>query len=161
MTSNSIINGKEKNKEYKRGEVYLVRFDKIKQKEKNTEIKEPHPAVIISNEWINNKSKRVIVVPFTSTIKPFYESWEVYSNFGNKKGKIMCDQIRSIDKKDRIRKKLGTLDPKTFQEVEEKVLEVLELTKSLSNKQLLNELARRIKDKEIDWESILTSIEEK
>jgi mRNA-degrading endonuclease toxin of MazEF toxin-antitoxin module len=31
----------------------------------------------------------------------------------------MCDQIRSIDKKDRIGKKLGILDPKTFQEVEE------------------------------------------
>jgi PemK-like, MazF-like toxin of type II toxin-antitoxin system len=62
----------------------------------------------------------------------------------------MCDQVRSIDKKDRLIKKLGTLDPKTFKEVEEKLLEVLLLTKSLSNKQLLNELARRIKEKEID-----------
>jgi hypothetical protein len=35
---------------YKRGEVHLIRFDKIKKSEKNTEIKEPHPAVIISNE---------------------------------------------------------------------------------------------------------------
>jgi mRNA-degrading endonuclease toxin of MazEF toxin-antitoxin module len=73
MTSIAIISNK-KDKEYKRGEVYLVRFDKIKKKEKNTEIKEPHPAVIISNEWINKGSKRVIVVPLTSTLKPFYES---------------------------------------------------------------------------------------
>jgi PemK-like, MazF-like toxin of type II toxin-antitoxin system len=62
----------------------------------------------------------------------------------------MCDQVRSIDKKDRLIKKLGTLDSKTFREVEEKLLEVLLLTKSLSNKQLLNELARRIKEKAID-----------
>ena len=152
---------KEKNDgKYKRGEVHLIRFDEIKKSEKNTEIKEPHPAVIISNDWINDKSTRIIVVPLTHTIKPFYESWEVYSNFNNEKGKIMCDQVRSIDKKDRWIKKLGTLDLKTFKEVEEKVLEVLLLTKSLSNNQLLNELARRIREKEIDWESILAGIEE-
>lgn len=156
-----VVFKKEKNNwEFKRGEVYLIRFDELNKKAKNTEIKEPHPAVIISNEWINRKSKRIIVVPFTKTTKPFYESWEVYSNFNNQKGKIMCDQIRSIDKKDRWIKKLGTLNPKTFKEVEEKILAVLELTKSLSNQQLLHELARRIKDKEIDWENILAEIEE-
>ena len=155
------IKPKEKNeREYKRGEVHLIRFDKIKKSEKNTEIKEPHPAVIISNEWINSKSTRIIVVPLTHTIKPLYESWEVYSNFNNEKGKIMCDQVRNIDKKDRIIKKLGILDSKTFKEVEEKLLEVLSLTKILSNQQLLKELDRRIKEKEIDWESILAGIEE-
>ena len=102
MTSTAIINNKKNDQEYKRGEVHLIRFDKIKKNEKNTEIKEPHPAVIISNDWINDKSTRIIVVPLTHTIKPFYESWEVYSNFNNQKGKIMCDQVRSIDKKARL-----------------------------------------------------------
>ncbi|RHZ36476.1 type II toxin-antitoxin system PemK/MazF family toxin [endosymbiont GvMRE of Glomus versiforme] len=148
----------------KRGEVYLTRFDPLKKGKfkkivKNTEIKDPHPAVVISNNIQNQKSSRITVVPFTHTLKPFYESWEVYSNFNNEKGKIMCDQVKNIDKK-RIIKHLGTLDPKTLKEVERKILDGLELIKSLANEQLLLELARRIKTKELDWEKILAKIEE-
>jgi mRNA-degrading endonuclease toxin of MazEF toxin-antitoxin module len=63
----------------KRGEVYLIRFDplkkgKFKSKVKNTEIKDPHPAVVISNNIQNQKSSRITVVPLTHTLKPFYES---------------------------------------------------------------------------------------
>jgi mRNA interferase MazF len=150
--------------EVKRGEVYLIRFDplkksKLKKVVKNTEIKEPHPAVVISNNIQNQKSSRITVVPLTHTLKPFYESWEVYSYFNKEKGKIMCDQVKNIDKK-RIIKQLGTLDLKTLQEVERKILDGLELIKSLANEQLLLELARRIKAKELDWEKILANIEE-
>src|SRR5438132_10872422 len=137
-----------------RGEVYLIRFDplmkgKFQKIIKNTEIKDPHPAVVISNNIQNQKSSRITVVPLTHTLKPFYESWEVYSNFNNEKGKIMCDQVKNIDKK-RIIKHLGTLNSKTLKEVERKILDSLELIKSLANEQLLSELVRRIKDKEID-----------
>ncbi|CAG8798679.1 18152_t:CDS:2 [Gigaspora margarita] len=138
----------------RRGEVYLIRFDplkkgKFKKVVKNTEIKDPHPAVAISNDIQNQKNSRITVVPLTHTLKPFYESWEVYSNFNHQKGKVMCDQVKNIDKK-RIIKHLGKLDPKTMKEVESKILDSLELIKSLANEQLLLELARRIKDKEID-----------
>jgi len=71
----------------------------------------------------------------------------------------MCDQLKNIDKK-RIIKHLGTLDPKNLKEVERKILDSLELIKSLANEQLLLELARRIKVKELDWEKILASIGE-
>ena len=138
----------------KRGEVYLIRFDplikgKFKKIVKNTEIKDPHPAVVISNDIQNQKSSRITVVPLTHTLKPFYEGWEVYSNFNNEKGKIMCDQVKNIDKQ-RIIKHLGTLDPKTLKEVESKILDSLELINSLANEQLIMELVRRIKGKEID-----------
>ena len=128
-----------------RGEVYLIRFDplmkgKFKRIIKNTEIKDPHPAVVISNS-------RITVAPLTHTLKPFYEGWEVC--FNNEKGKVMCDQVKNIDKQ-RIIKHLGTLDPKTLKEVERKILDNLELIKSLTNEQLLLELVRRIKDKKID-----------
>src|SRR4051794_7042983 len=144
----------EKKIEVKRGEVYLIRFDplvkgKFKKIVKNTEIKDPHPAVVISNDIQNLKSSRITVVPLTHTLKPFYESWEVYCNFNNEKGKIMCDQVKNIDKQ-RIKKHLGKLDPKTLKEAERKILDGLELIKSLSNEQLLLELARRIKNKELD-----------
>jgi len=150
--------------EVRRGEVYLIRFDplikgKFKKNIRNTEIKDPHPAVVISNDIQNKKSSRITVVPFTHTLKPFYESWEVYSNFNNEKGKIMCDQVKNIDKQ-RIIKHLGSLDLKTMKEVERKVLVGLELINSLTNEQLLLELAHRIKVKELDWEKILASIGE-
>ena len=156
--------GSEKKIEVKRGEVYLIRFDPVKKskfrkKVINTEIKDPHPAVIISNDIQNKKSSRITVAPLTHTLKTFYESWEVYSNFNNEKGKIMCDQVKNIDKK-RIIKHLGTLDSKTLKEVERKILDGLELINSLSNEQLLLELARRIKTKELDWEKNLAKIEE-
>lgn len=154
MVSLKIKLSRNKKIEAKRGEVYLIRFDPLKKDKfkrtiKNTEIKDPHPAVIISNDIQNQKSNRITVVPFTHTLKPFYEGWEVYSNFNNQKGKIMCDQVKNIDK-NRIIKHLGTLDPKTFKEVERKILDSLELIKTISNEQLLIELTRRIKDKEID-----------
>lgn len=155
---------KDKKIEAKRGEVYLIRFDPLKKGKfqsriKNTEIKDPHPAVVISNDIQNKKSSRITVVPLTHTTKPFYESWEVYSNFNQQKGKIMCDQVKNIDKQ-RIIKHLGTLDLKTMREVERKVLDGLELIKSLTSEQLLLELARRVKDKEVDWERILANIGE-
>ncbi|CAI2194118.1 11691_t:CDS:2, partial [Funneliformis geosporum] len=92
------------------------KFSKFKKIVKNTEIKDPHPAVVISNDLQNQKSSRITVVPLTHTLKPFYEG---------------------------IIKHLGTFDLKTRQEVERKVLEGLELVKSLSSEQLLLELARR------------------
>jgi hypothetical protein len=61
----------------------------------------------------------------------------------------MCDQVKNINKQ-RIIKHLGTLDSKTPKEAERKILDGLELIKSLDNEQLLLELARRIKVKEID-----------
>ena len=63
----------------KRGEVYLIRFDPLKKGKfkkivKNTEIKDPHPAVVISNNIQNSKSSRITVIPLTHTLKPFYEN---------------------------------------------------------------------------------------
>src|SRR6266516_354415 len=90
-----VIKLKETKKiEAKRGEVYLIRFDPLKKGKfqkiiKNTEIKDPHPAVVISNNIQNRKSSRITVVPLTHALEPFYESWEVYSNFNNEKGKIL------------------------------------------------------------------------
>src|SRR2546423_12080823 len=126
MVSIKIKSSKKKKVEAKRGEVYLIRFDplkkgKFKLRVKNTEIKNPHPAVVMSNDTQNKKSNRITVVPLTHTLKPFYEGWEIYSNFNNEKGKIMCDQVKNIDK-NRIIEHLGTLDLKTLKEVERKVL---------------------------------------
>jgi hypothetical protein len=61
----------------------------------------------------------------------------------------MCDQVKNIDK-NRIIKHLGTLGSQTLKEVERKILDGLELIKAVSNEQLLLELTRRVKAKELD-----------
>ena len=55
MISIKVKTSKKKKIEARRGEVYLIRFDplirgKIQPRIKNTEIKEPHLAVVISND---------------------------------------------------------------------------------------------------------------
>lgn len=79
MVSIKTKTQKEKKIEVKRGEVYLIHFDPLKKSKfqprfKNTEIKDPHPAVVISNDIQDEKSSRITVVPLTHTLKPFYES---------------------------------------------------------------------------------------
>jgi mRNA interferase MazF len=88
----------------KRGDIFWVKFDK---KSVGTEIRKPRPAVIISNDWQNEVSKRVIVLPLSTNTKKVYYPIELLIN----NGKIMCDQVKSIDKQ-RLGDKMGQLDNK-------------------------------------------------
>ena len=103
----------------KRGEIYWVKFDK---KGVGTEIKKPRPAVIVSNDWQNEVSKRVIVLPFSTKIKKVYYPIELLIE----SGKIMCDQVKSIDKQ-RLGDKLGELEPKIMLKVDEILVKLFAL----------------------------------
>jgi mRNA-degrading endonuclease toxin of MazEF toxin-antitoxin module len=46
---------------------------------------------------------------------------------GNKKGKIMVDQIRSFDKEKRLVKKIGTLPPEIMEQAEQILRKLTEL----------------------------------
>ena len=109
----------EKIKIVKRGEIYWVKFDK---KSVGTEIRKPRPAVIVSNEWQNEVSKRVIVLPFSTKTKKVYYPIELLI----KTGKIMCDQVKSIDKQ-RLGDKLGELDKETMLKVDEILVKLFAL----------------------------------
>ena len=102
----------------KRGEIYWVKFDK---KSVGTEIRKPRPAVIVSNDWQNEVSKRVIL-PFSTKIEKVYYPIELLI----KTGKIMCDQVKSIDKQ-RLGDKLGELDEKTMLKVDEVLVKLFAL----------------------------------
>ena len=72
------------------GDIYWVRFGKTV----GTEICDPHPAVIISNNWQNEKGSRVVVLPMSSKIDKIYP-FDVYvgkviANY--KESKIICEQ---------------------------------------------------------------------
>lgn len=103
----------------KRGEFYWVKFDK---KSVGTEIRKSRPAVIVSNDWQNEVSKRVIVLPFSTKTEKVYYPIELLI----KSGKIMCDQVKSIDKQ-RLGDKMGELDEKTMLKIDEILIKLFSL----------------------------------
>ena len=87
----------------KQFEIYLVNLDPTV----GSEIKKSRPAVIVSPDAMNKILNTVIVAPITST-QNGYPS-RVASNLGSKKGEIVLDQLRAVDKI-RLAKKLGKAD---------------------------------------------------
>jgi mRNA interferase MazF len=68
---------------------------------------------------MNRHIRTVIVAPMTTAGKDY--PTRVRCQFENKKGQIVLDQIRTIDKA-RLLKKLGTIDP----EIQLEVISVLQ-----------------------------------
>ncbi|MCF8081364.1 MAG: type II toxin-antitoxin system PemK/MazF family toxin [Desulfobacterales bacterium] len=94
----------------KRFDVYLISLDPTV----GSEIKKTRPCLIVSPDEMNRHIRTVIVAPMT-TVKKDYPT-RVNCVFRKKKGQIVLDQIRTIDKT-RLVKRLGTLDSKSQPEV--------------------------------------------
>lgn len=86
----------------KRFDVFLISLDPTK----GSEIKKTRPCLVISPNEMNRHIRTVIVAPMTSTIKNY--PTRVTTTFEEKKGQIVLDQIRTVDKQ-RLIKKLGTI----------------------------------------------------
>ncbi len=93
-----------------RFDVYLINLDPTV----GSEIQKTRPCVIISPDEMNRHIRTVIVAPMTKAAKNY--PTRVTCRFKKKKGQIVLDQIRTIDKT-RLIKKLGTIDPETQLEV--------------------------------------------
>ncbi len=85
-----------------RFDVYLISLDPTK----GSEIKKTRPCLIISPNEMNRHIRTVIVAPMTSTIKKY--PTRVTTTFQKKRGQIVLDQIRTVDKQ-RLIKKLGII----------------------------------------------------
>jgi mRNA interferase MazF len=85
-----------------RFEVYLISLDPTK----GSEIKKTRPCLVISPNEMNRHIRTVIIAPMTSTIKNYPS--RVTTIFQKKRGQIVLDQIRTVDKR-RLIKKLGTI----------------------------------------------------
>lgn len=99
----------------KRGDVYLVNLDPTLGKE----IKKTRPAVVVQNNVFNRYSPLAIVCPITSTLilgitKVLVEAGQSGLDHNST---ILAQQIRCIDKQ-RLVKKLGSLDEETIAEVD-------------------------------------------
>ena len=102
-------------KSVRRFEVRLISLDPAK----GSEIRKTRPCLIISPDEMNKHIRTVIIAPMTSTIKNY--PTRVTTTFQGKRGQIVLDQIRTVDK-GRLIKNLGSIS----KAAEEKVLRVLQ-----------------------------------
>lgn len=97
----------------KRGDIFWVDFDPAK----STEIQKKRPALVFSHDIMNENYSRVIVAPITSNLKKVYSFEYSIKTDPNVKGKIMFDQMRSIDKS-RLGKKIGSMSFNDMNEID-------------------------------------------
>ena len=86
-----------------RFEIYLVSLDPTQ----GHEIRKTRPCVVISPDEMNHHIGTVIVAPMTTKGREY--PTRVPVNFQRKKGQVVLDQIRTVDKT-RLVKRLGKLD---------------------------------------------------
>jgi len=98
-----------------RFEIYIVSLDPTR----GSEIKKTRPCVVISPDEMNHNINTVIVAPMTSSSKNY--PTRVPIEFQGKKGQIVLDQIRTVDKT-RLTNKIGRVKQATY----EKVLTILQ-----------------------------------
>ena len=88
-----------------RFDVYLINLDPTI----GSEIQKTRPCLVISPDEMNRNIRTVIIATMTSVQKDY--PTRVTCTFRKKQGQIVLDQIRTVEK-ERLIKKLGTIDPK-------------------------------------------------
>lgn len=102
--------------ELKQYQVILVNLDPTI----GSEMKKTRPAVIISPNEMNKYLQTIVIAPMTSSSKSYPTRVEI--DFEMKKGTIVLDQIRTVDRQ-RILKILGDLTKEEIQKVKEVIKE--------------------------------------
>ncbi|MFT4435737.1 type II toxin-antitoxin system PemK/MazF family toxin [Caballeronia sp. 15715] len=93
-----------------RGEVWLIEMDEL-DPTVGSEIQKTRPCVVISPPELHDHLRTVIVAPMTTKSRP--APYRVSVVFSQKKGLVLLDQIRTIDKT-RLVKKLGAVPASTL-----------------------------------------------
>lgn len=106
-------------KKCKRFEIYLICLDPTIGKE----IRKTRPCVIISPNEMNEHLDTVIIAPLTTTIRDYPTRIDL--KFRGKKGQIVLDQVRTVDKR-RLVQKLGTISEATSRVVTYTLVETFE-----------------------------------
>ena len=94
-----------------KGDIVWVDFEP----QKGREISKKRPALVLSPSNYNLKSELALFVPITSSIKNY--PFEVLIEYNDINGAILCDQIRSMDWKERKVTKITTLKVKVLNQV--------------------------------------------
>jgi mRNA interferase MazF len=98
--------------------VYLINLDPTI----GHEIKKTRPCLVISPNEMNRHISTIIIAPMTT--KSHKYPTRVSLTFQTKKGWIVLDQIRTIDKK-RILKRLGKVSEQSIVEIKNIIQEML------------------------------------
>ena len=91
----------------RRGEIWLATLDPSI----GSEIRQTRPCVIISPAEMHDYLRTVIVAPMTTGSRP--APFRIPLTFEGKKGLILLDQIRTLDKS-RLAKRIGAVTPRTL-----------------------------------------------
>jgi len=90
------------------------------------EIKDTHPALVVSNDRQNTASPLIVIIPITS-LKAGDEVFFFQAPITlEKKSVILVDQIRTLDR-DKFKDKITEIDSGLMEEVERKIHFVLSL----------------------------------
>jgi mRNA interferase MazF len=90
-----------------RGDIWLVSLDPTI----GSEIRKSRPCVIVSPPEMHDYLRTVIVAPMTTKSRP--APFRIPLSHGGKRGLILLDQIRAVDKV-RLAKKMGSVSAKTL-----------------------------------------------
>jgi mRNA interferase MazF len=93
-----------------RGEIWLANLDPTT----GSEIRKSRPCVVVSPAEMHDYLRTVIIAPMTTKSRP--APFRIGITHGGKKGLILLDQMRAVDKT-RLTKKLGTVSTKTLTSV--------------------------------------------
>jgi mRNA interferase MazF len=96
--------------EVRRGEVFLIDLNPAR----GSEIRKTRPCAVVSPDDLNQHLRTFIVAPLTTGGHPY--PFRVPCQFEGKRGHVVLDQIRTIDR-ERIIRRLGRLTPATLQRV--------------------------------------------
>ena len=91
-------------------QIFLVNLDPTI----GSEIKKTRPCIVISPDEMNLHLRTIVIAPMTTSSKNYPTRVKIIHN--KKKGQVVIDQIRTIDKR-RVVKKLGELSVKEIKEV--------------------------------------------
>jgi mRNA interferase MazF len=99
-------------------EIYLVNLDPTI----GHEIQKTRPCVIVSPDEMNKHIETISIAPMTATSHKYPTRIEI--NLQNRKGWIVLDQIRTVDKQ-RLIKKIGEIDKNNVIKIKEIIMEML------------------------------------
>ena len=97
-------------KQVRRYDIYLANLDPAR----GSEIQKMRPCVVISPDEMNQYVRTVVMAPMTSTRRDCPSRVNV--TFQRKKGQVVLDQIRTVDKS-RLLSRLGVLPDARAREV--------------------------------------------
>ena len=104
----------------RRFDVYLVNLDPTQ----GSEIRKTRPCAVVSPDEMNRHIRTVIVAPLTSARRGYPTRVDV--TFQRKKGQVVLDRIRTVDKS-RLVRRLGRLSEARAREVAAVLVEMFSL----------------------------------